>query len=297
MAHEATNTGPQEGTLKCPPDSAWFMLHKRNPRGAWERCERADWGSNSKWWRVAELDPILVASEGFGPGTYRATWRAEDKRRHRGYSQPFEIRAAINGATPPSVQPEIPHSQNHAPQPSALGGLAPLLGSDPTGPVALFLLLKQMASEDNQRLWEQMRQQHELAIMQERTRTELTLEHMRSHYQTMTTGQMTLAHQLELAREREEHARQLPLANQLTALSQRIESLTQRSEESDDDEDDDEPVAMLASAQPNDLERVVNGFVMALNSPIGKALAAALVKKMGVPVLPAGEEHAQDAAE
>jgi hypothetical protein len=276
---------------KAPLPAAWFGLSRRTSGGGWERCEREDWGPLSRWWRVGELSPVVVAREGFGPGAYRVIWRQEDRRKHVGYSEPFAVMAE-NGALPkipepvePVATPAIPEPAPNAPLPHALAGLAPLLGHDPTGPMASWALLKQIHAQDvhameqaRQREHERMMRLMDLAIEQERSRASVAIADLQARHELANTGHLRLVQELATVRDERQQMAQAPLLQQLEAFNTRLLQLTESAQD-DEDEDDDGALARIGE-DPSDKDKVLRGIqgiaetlATFSQTPMGQALA------------------------
>lgn len=279
-----TNGDTRGEKIVPPPESVWFGLHRRSNDGRWVRCERAEWGEQSKWWRVGEADPIAIASS-FGVGVYRVMWRGEHKNKNKGTSRPFEII-------------ERPEASQVA-QPTQMSGAADqLLPTDPSDPLRQFSGIYMIVRRDLDLAHERMVKMFELMSERDRESAKLNMHHMALFYQTMNAGQLQLSQQIAAAKEDRAELAQKPLVLQLEALNTRIAELA---EASDDDEDDDDELggAMARIGEdPSDAEKVFRGVATLMqnasafaNTGLGRAFAKKLfgVDAPPVPTVPIDE--------
>ena len=281
----AAQTAPQQAAPKCPPDTFWFGLHRRNSGGAWERCERPEWGNASKWWPITDVDPVAMAEQGFGPGIFRILWRGEDRRRHRGYSDPFVVHPSAQAPAAPEANglaPAAPLAElQHPTHPTAM---------DPAHPVALFYALHQVYRDD--RSAERERDIHMWTMMLEtqRANAQMSLAQNQQFNEIMLRASDNLrTERTEVDRERYA-ASERRVLQQLSALAAQVQA--GRQSDDDDLEDDDEQRAggALQNGAATPGAQFLAAVTEVLNGPLGKVIADVAAKKFGLaasnPALP-----------
>lgn len=268
--------------MHSPEGAVWFGLQKR-ASDHWQRCERADWAPDERWWKCSELEPYVVALKGFGPGTYRVVWAAKDRRKKSTwkFSEPFEAQEPVAPTPPVAPATERLHAV----------GLERPMSLDPMSPMALpFILfdhLHRVSREDRQA--ERERDLHMWTLMLETMRGnhQVTLSQLHQFHDVMSRANSRIAtEQADLDRQNLDN-RIRPLHEQIAATDQRmqqlVQALTQRPQNEEDDEDDDDAEAAALARigeNPTDGERVLQGIASIMQTistfaqtPMGEALA------------------------